>query len=87
MNQIIGVNSLIKLGVLYEGDLFDLACLLLKINGAKDKDTNAKSYYTVKGLAGKYALLTNIDHDQILEVVTNSRLPLGAIIEYDEKIK
>ena len=86
MNEKIGVGSLENKGVLYEGDLYDLACSLLKINDADDKGTNTISRHTVKGLIGKYALLTNIDHAQIMSAITKYALPLGATIEYDEVV-
>ncbi len=86
MDEKIGVSSLKNLDVLYEGDLYDLACLLLKINDAKDKITYTKSRHTVKGLIGMYALLTNIDHAQIMSAVAKYALPLGAPIEHDEDV-
>jgi len=41
----IGVGTLKNVKVLYEGDIYDLACLLLKVSEAKDKGTSSKSRY------------------------------------------
>lgn len=86
MNKKIGVGSLKNKRVLFEDDLYDLACLLLKINDTKDEGTNIKSRQTIKGLIGKYAQLTNIDHAQITAAVSKYSLPLGATIEHDEDV-
>ena len=83
MNEKIGVGSLKNMGALYEGDLYDLACLLLKINCAKDKGKNTKTRHTVKGLIRNYVLLTNIDRAQIMSAVAKYALPSRATIERD----
>ncbi len=57
MTEKIGVSSLKSIGVLYEGDIYDLACLLLKVNDVKDRETNSKSRHTINGLAKSYSML------------------------------
>jgi len=80
----IGVSSLKNIGVLYEGDIYDLACLLLKVNDAKDRGSNSKSRHTINGLAKSYSMLADVDLKQIMAVVARHGLPLGAIVEYDD---
>ena len=87
MREKIGVSELKEVGILYEGDVYDLACLLLKINDARDKGTNRKSRHTVKGVAGKYAMLTNISHNKVEAVFERHSLPFGATVEHDEDMR
>lgn len=84
MRDTIGLKALKHVAVLYEGDIYDLTCLLLKISEAKDKGTNTKSMYTIHGLATTYALITHIPREEILAVFENHHLPLGAVIACDE---
>ena len=83
MTEIIGVSSLKNIRVLYEGDIYDLACLLLKVNDAKDRGTNNKSRHTINGLAKSYSMLADVDLNRVMAVMTRNDLPLGAVMEYD----
>ena len=80
----IGVRSLKSLKVLFEGDIYELACLLLKAYNAKEQGTNSRSRPTVHGLATRYSMLTDISRDAIIEVFNRHGLPLGATVESDE---
>ncbi len=84
MNEKIGINALKSVNVLYEGDIYDLACLLLKVSEAKGKGTNSTSRYTVHGLATTYSLITRLRREEILVTFENCDLPLGAVVEYDK---
>jgi hypothetical protein len=86
MREKIGVSTLKDVQVLYKGDIYDLACLLLKVDAARDKGTGSRTRYTVHGLATSYSLLTRIDRDEILKLFERYKLPLGATVEYDEDI-
>ena len=86
MSERIGLNALKSVNVLYEGDIYDLACLLLKVCEAKDKSKNSKSRYTVHGLATTYSLITHLRREEIIAIFENYNLPLGAMVEYDEDI-
>nr|CAP48438.1 putative integron gene cassette protein [uncultured bacterium] len=86
MNEKIGVNALKSVNVLYEGDIYDLACLLLKVSKAKDKGTNSRSRHTVHGLATAYSLITHLQREEILATFENYDLSLGAVVEYDQDI-
>jgi len=78
----ISVEALRKVCILYEGDIYELAQLLLKINDARDKETNTISRDTVNGLAAVYRTLADIELDRILGVLEKHGLPLGATVEH-----
>ena len=73
MREKIGINVLKSVKVLYEGDMYDLACLLLKVSEAKDK---GRSRYTVHGLATTYSLITHLPREEIIVIFENYGLPL-----------
>ncbi len=83
MQEKISVEALRDIEVLYKGDIYDLACLLLKVNDAKDKGTNCRSRHTVFGLATSYSMLADVSRDQILAIFKRHSLPLGATVEHD----
>ncbi len=84
MTDKIGVKTLKGVCVLYEGDIYDLACLLLKVDDAKDRGTNRRSRYTVYGLATTYSMITSVNRDKIIAILEGHGLPLGATVEHDE---
>ena len=87
MNDKISVEALKGVGVLYEGDFYDLACLLLKLNDAQDKGTNHRSRHTVYGVASDYSMLTRESRDKIMRILERHGLPLGATVEHDEDVR
>jgi len=87
MNDKISVEALKGIGVLYEGDIYDLACLLLKLNDAQDKGTNHRSRHTVYGVASDYSMLTRESRDKIMRILERHGLPLGATVEHDEDVR
>ncbi|MDI6770452.1 MAG: hypothetical protein QMD04_12375 [Anaerolineales bacterium] len=87
MGKKIGVSALKDVKVLYKGDIYDLACLLLKVYDAKDRGTNTRSRHTVYGLSGDYAMLARLDRDQILAIFERYNLPLEATVENDKEIE
>ena len=82
----IGVSALKDVAVLYEGDIYELACLSLKAHDAKDKGTGTLSRRTVNGLLGDYAMLAGLSREQVLEMFERHNLPLGATVEYDNDV-
>jgi len=80
----IDLRSLKSVKVLFEGDIYSLACFLLKAYDAKYQGTQSRSRPTVHGLATYYSMLIGIDRDAIIEVLTRHGLPLGATVESDE---
>ena len=87
MTEKIGVSSLRNICVLYYGDIYELACLLLKVNDAKDRGTNSKSRHTITGLAKSYSMLTDVDLNRVMTVIMRSGLPLGAVVEHDADVR
>lgn len=83
----IRVSDLKNVSVLYTGDIYDLACLLLKIDDAKDKVTNSRSRYTVKGLASNFAMLSRMDFAKVEKILLQYDLPFGATVEHDKDVK
>ena len=79
----ISVSELKDIKILYKGDIYELACLILKLYDAKDAGTNARSRHTVYGLAAEYAMLLRWNRDQVLAILAPHNLPLGATVEYD----
>ena len=79
----ISVSELKDIKILYKGDIYELACLLLKLYDARDAGTNARSRHTVYGLAGEYAILLGWNRDQVLAIIAPHKLPLEATVEYD----
>jgi hypothetical protein len=80
----INVSALKNVKVFYEGDLYELACLLIKFHAAKDKGKTSRSYHTVNGLTSAYAMLTDTPQREILKVLEPYHLPLGATVQHDE---
>ena len=87
MDNKIRVSDLKNVSILYKGDVYDLACLLLKINDAQDKGTNTRSRYTIKGLATKFAMLSGMDFEKVEKIFLRCNLPFGATIEHDKEVK
>lgn len=82
----IGIAALKGIAVLFEDDIHDLAYWLLKMNDAKDKGRNTRSRHTVYGLAGVYSFATHMNQDEIVSILEDRGLPLGATIEYDDDL-
>jgi hypothetical protein len=49
----ISVNALIDVHIIYKVDLYDLACILLRINDTRSSPSGTTKRTTVKGLASK----------------------------------
>jgi hypothetical protein len=86
MKDKISVAALKGVGILYEDDIYDLACLLLKLDDAQDKGTNRRSRHTVYGVASDYSMLTRQSRDKIVRILERHGLPLGATVEHDEDV-
>jgi len=82
----IRVSELKNIRILYKGDIYNLARLLLKIDDAKDKGTNTKSRHTIKGLASKFAMLSGMGFDEVEEALLKYDLPFGATVEHDKDV-
>lgn len=88
----VSVESLRPVAVLYEGDIHELACLLLRLWEGKDRETNARnptsvvrSRPTLSGLAAAYSrLVFDVGPERVEEILVRHGLPLGAVVEHDE---
>ncbi len=85
MPRDIGVSKLKNINILIENDIYELACLLLKIYDAKDKETNTTTRSTVFGLFKIYARIAGMDEDQVISIAEHHHLPLGAAVNHDKK--
>jgi hypothetical protein len=83
----IRVSDLKNVSILYKGDIYDLARLLLKIDDAKDKGTNSRSRYTIQGLAANFAMLSRMNFAKVEKILLQYDLPFGATIEHDKDVK
>lgn len=82
----ISVEALKSVRVLYKGDIYELAQLLLKVNDERDKASKRHnvptiSRHTVHGLAAAYSYLARVEFNQIIGVFEKHGLPLGASVE------
>jgi hypothetical protein len=85
MQPTISVETLRPVRVLYQGDVYDLAVLLLKLYDARTGQTGYKSRPTVHGLASAYTwLMTDPGEEQVESVLGECGLPLAAIIEWGD---
>jgi|GEM_PF-1766071 len=82
----IGVTALKGICVLFEDDIYELACWLLKVDTAKQRGTNNKSRHTVYGLTGVYSTSADLSRDTIINILESYGLPLGATVECDEDV-
>jgi hypothetical protein len=87
MFEQIRVSELKNVRILYKGDLYDLARLLLKINDARDKGTNTRSRHTIKGLAREFAMLSGLNTGEVEKVLLQYDLPFGATVEHDRDVE
>ena len=83
MGKKISVSELKDIEILYKGDIYELACLILKLYDARDAGTNARSRHTVYGLADEYAMLLRWSRERVLAILAPHNLPLEATVEYD----
>ena len=83
MQPAIGVESLRPVKVLYEGDVYDLAVLLLKLHDAKAGQTGRRGRPTVHGVASAQArLMIDAGTEHVESLLREHGLPLGAVVEW-----
>ncbi len=88
----ISVESLCGVAVLNEGDIHEVACLLLRLWASKDREANARSTGsvvrsrpTVGWLARAYSsLVPDVSTERVKAVLVRHGLPLGGVVEHDE---
>lgn len=91
MTSKIGLNSLRRVSILFDDDLYELACFLVKVCHAKDavahqERARVRSRPTVHGVANWYAMLTNVKLSVIEGVLKRHGFELGTIVEFDDDL-
>lgn len=85
MMPVIGVESLRPVKVLYEGDVYDVAVLLLKLDDAKAEQTGFRGRPTVHGVASAYGRLKiDVSTEKVESLIRSHGLPLGALVDWSE---
>lgn len=68
----------------YEGDLYDLAVLLLKLYDAKAERDGQRGRPTVHGVSSAYArLMIEFSTEQVEARIKEHDLPLGAVVDWE----
>ena len=84
MQPVIGVESLRPVKVRYDGDVYDLSILLLKLHGSKAEQTGHRGRPTVHGVASAYArLMTDLSTEQVEARIKEHGLPPGAVVDWE----
>ncbi len=83
----IRVSELKNVCILYKGDIYDLARLLLKIDDAKDKGTDTSTRQTINGVARDFTMLSGMNFEKVEKILEQYDLPFGTTVEYDKDVK
>ena len=87
MEKKVALNSLRPVSILFNGDFYELANLIIKISEEMHQGTNIKSRPTLHGVAAVYSwLVIDIDSSHIEQVLEEHGLDLGATVECDDDI-
>lgn len=82
-HRVVAVGAFKPVSVLFPGDLYDLACFLLKAFDARAVGTKAKGRPTVHGLASAYArLIIDLPLQQVEDMLQRHGFDLGATVEW-----
>ncbi|MDA0337014.1 MAG: hypothetical protein O2782_17755 [bacterium] len=80
MNERIPVSRLRPVRILYDGDLYEVARVVLQANAALGADKPYEKYPTVNGLAKSYAALLGVESRLFVDSAREQGLPLGAAV-------
>lgn len=84
-HRVVTVDAFKSVSVLFPGDLYNLACFLLKAFDAKAVGTNAKGRPTVHGLASSYTrLIIDLSLEQVEAMLQRHGFDLGATVEWQD---
>ena len=87
MDSKVPLSSLKPVSILFYGDFYDLADLMLKMSEVRYRGTNIRSRSSVHGVAAAYSwLMIDVDTDYIEDVVRRHGLDLEAIVERENDI-
>lgn len=82
----IGVSELKDVSILFEGDIYDLAVWLLRLDLALTTPTSIPRH-TLHGLANHYAFLARMEISKVEEAFARGGLPTTGMIERDEDVR
>ena len=85
MSERIPVSELRGVRILYDGDLYGVARVVLQARAALNADKSYETYPTVNGLAKSYAALLGVGSRPFLDSTREQGLPLGAAVWDDER--
>jgi hypothetical protein len=84
MQPMIGAEARRPVKVLYDGDVYGLAVLLLRLYDAKAERDSYRGGPTVYGAASAYArLMTDVSTEQVESVIRDHCLALGAVVDWE----
>jgi hypothetical protein len=81
--QKIKVSALKAVSILYEGDIYDLALFLLRLDIARTTRTTTRRH-TVHGVASHYATITWMKLEDVEEPLVRHGFSLRASIDSDD---
>ena len=84
-NHKIQISELKGISILYNEDVYDLAQWLLRLDLARTTPTRIPRH-TIYGLANRYAYLTQMDKEEVLQRLAQQGVSLDATIEPDEDL-
>ena len=79
------LSELRSIAILFPGDLYQLASVLLQGFDALALGTNAKGRPTLHGLAGTFTnMFSELNRDRVKATLRKRGFDLGAVVEWDE---
>jgi hypothetical protein len=79
------LSELRSIAILFPGDLYQLASVLLQGFDALAPSPNASTRPTLHGLAGTFTyLFRELDRDRVEATLRKRGFDLGAVVEWDE---
>ncbi len=92
---VVYLSELKKIAIIYPGDIYKLAKLILQIYDVKDRKSNAnikitntrtKSRPTLRGLARNFEYLAGVPSEKIENEFKARGFSLGSLLEFDPKL-
>ncbi len=81
----IPVTTLKPISVLYPGDIYDIAVMLLRIYRAQHPCKNGRPQPTVHGVASKYSMIAGLALDYIENIIRAENVNLMGIVVPDHE--
>ena len=94
MREIVYLSQIKNISILWDSDFYTLALFILRSFDATDREINEKnkgsiqkSRPTLHGLAGYFAMLTNVPSFIVEKKLKSLGFNIGAIVEFDSYTK